>query len=95
MIVATVIGNVWATRKDDRLDGLKLLIVCPRDYADPDAPQKTLIAADIIGAGVGEDVLVVTGSSARSATHNPQIPIDATIVGIVDDYELSQSSPGR
>jgi ethanolamine utilization protein EutN len=66
MIVGNVIGNVWATRKDENLNGLKLLVIKPLDYAsDKDLP--TFVAADSIGAGIGETVLVVNGSSARMA----------------------------
>lgn len=88
MKVAKVIGNIWATRKDERLSGLKLLIVQPVDILHPDEPRPPQVAADIIGAGVGETVLLVNGSSARSAAGDMAIPVDATVVGIVDDLEL-------
>jgi ethanolamine utilization protein EutN len=96
MIMGKVIGNIWATRKDQRLNGIKLLVVQPISYNNSDssdnpadaavtAPCGTMIAGDIIGAGVGERVLVVTGSSARTAAGDVQIPIDATVVGIIDE----------
>ena len=50
-----------------------------------------IVSADIIGAGVGETVLVVSGSSARSAVGDMGIPVDATVVGIVDDQEIDES----
>lgn len=50
-----------------------------------------LVAADTIGAGVGETVIVVGGSSARNAAGDVSIPVDATVVGIVDDLEIDRS----
>ena len=67
MKVAKVIGNIWATRKEEKLAGLKLLLVQPLDVLTGKAERPPIVAADIIGAGVGETVLVVGGSSARSA----------------------------
>ena len=90
MQVAKVIGTIWATRKDERLSGLKLLIVRPVDILNETASFPPLVAADIIGAGVGETVLYVRGSSARSAAGDMSIPVDATVVGIVDDMELEK-----
>ncbi len=88
MIPGKVIGNLWATRKEERLSGLKLLIVMPIDYTNPAAPMMPFVAADIIGAGIGERVIVVTGSSARGALGDVSLPIDATVVGIIDDEDL-------
>ncbi|QAT43770.1 EutN/CcmL family microcompartment protein [Aminipila luticellarii] len=91
MKVAKVIGNIWATRKDESLAGLKLMILLPVDLLHEDQYQHPIVAADIIGAGVGETVLFVSGSSARSAVGDSTIPVDATIVGIVDDKEINES----
>ncbi len=88
MIVGRVIGNVWATRKDERLVGVKLLIVMPINYVDQNEKKSPLIAADTIGAGIGEKVIMVTGSSARHAARDVQIPIDVSIVGIIDGEEV-------
>ena len=88
MKTGRVIGNIWATRKDERLEGLKLLIVQPINLLDDEALREPIIAADIIGAGVGEKVIFVGGSSARNATGSRETPVDATIVGIVDDQEI-------
>ena len=87
MMIGEVVGNVWATRKDERLNGLKLLIVKPKSFNDQ-MNQPLLVAADSVGAGIGENVLVVKGSSARVSLDNKTVPIDATIVGIVDSVEL-------
>ena len=91
MKVAKVIGNIWATRKEEKLAGLKLLLVQPLDVLTGKAERPPIVAADIIGAGVGETVPVVGGSSARSAAGDMSIPVDATVVGIVDDQEIDRS----
>lgn len=91
MRVAKVIGNIWATRKEERLSGLKLLLVKPINVLDETDDLLPMVAADIIGAGVGETVLIVNGSSARSAAGDMNIPVDASVVGIVDDLEIDKS----
>ena len=88
MRVAKVIGNIWSTRKDERLNGYKLLIVQPINVLDGSLDKAPIVAADTIGAGVGETVLIVGGSSARSAAGDMNVPIDATVIGIVDDQEI-------
>lgn len=88
MKTGRVIGNIWATRKEERLAGLKLLIVQPINLIDGHGDGAPIIAADIIGAGTGELVIYVGGSSARSAAGDNALPVDATVVGIVDDQEI-------
>jgi ethanolamine utilization protein EutN len=89
MQIGTVIGNVWATRKNDALNGCKLMVVEPMAY--PGHTQAyPLVAVDMIGAGVGEQVLVVGGSSARVSIGQGKAPIDHVIVGIVDKVDLAQ-----
>ena len=96
MRVAKVIGNIWATRKEEKLAGLKLLIVQPINIIDGTRERTPIVAADIIGAGVGETVIIVSGSSARSAAGDMGTPVDATVVGIVDDQEIDASLiPGQ
>ena len=91
MILARVIGHVWSTRKEESLRGLKFLVIQPvtLTYADDGTAKLTeygnsLIAADQIGAGESELVMVASGSSARQGLENHNIPIDAIIVGIID-----------
>ena len=91
MKVAKVIGTIWATRKEEKLNGLKLLVVQPLNVLDDSRQETPMVAADIIGAGVGEKVLIVSGSSARNAAGDANIPVDATVVGIVDDQEIDMS----
>jgi microcompartment protein CcmK/EutM len=83
MVLARIIGTVVATRKDARLEGKKLLICRP---VDPDGNDEKgyLIAVDTVHAGYREQVIVVQGSSARMAYGCKDIPVDAAIVGIVD-----------
>ncbi len=83
MLLARIIGTVVATRKDPRLEGKKLLICRP---VDPDGNDEKgyLVAVDTVHAGFREKVLVVQGSSARMAQGCKDTPVDAAIVGIVD-----------
>lgn len=93
MIMAKVIGNIWATRKDEALNGLKFLVVKPMDY-DKEGDAPTFIAADVVGAGIGETVLVSKGSSARKILGRDDIPIDASIIGIIDMVEVEKGYSG-
>jgi len=88
MILARVVGTVVATRKDPRLVSNKLLIVRPMDPHGK-ADGNYLVAVDTVDAGVGERVLIVSGSSARMASGMKDCPIDAAIVGIVDHVEVN------
>nr|WP_321465984.1 EutN/CcmL family microcompartment protein [uncultured Desulfobulbus sp.] len=90
MIVGNVVGNVWATRKEESLNGLKLMVVLPIDPVSGET-RPCLVAADHVGAGVGETVLVTTGSSARQAMGKSGVPVDASIVGIIDQVDIPKS----
>jgi ethanolamine utilization protein EutN len=79
-----VVNNVWATRKEDSLVGLKLMIVQFLDASNR-LTEEIVVAADFIGAGIGEKVLVAEGSSARQMGGLDHSPIDAVIVGIIDE----------
>jgi ethanolamine utilization protein EutN/carbon dioxide concentrating mechanism protein CcmL len=87
MILARVQGTVVSTRKDPGLLGLKLLLVREVD-AQFKAAGNHLVAADAVGAGEGEIVMVVAGSSARLTEVSRDKPVDAVIVGIVDAVEV-------
>jgi len=89
MILARVVGNIVATRKDPRLEGFKLLIVKP---VGPDGKDEAgyVIAVDTVSAGSKETVIVVSGSSARMADGCKDKPVDASIVGIVDTVSLNK-----
>jgi ethanolamine utilization protein EutN len=83
MRIAKVVGVAVATIKDPRLDGSKLLLVAAVDQSGK-TQELPYVAVDMVGAGEGELVLVVEGSSARVAAGNADRPVDAVIVGILD-----------
>lgn len=83
MIAGKVVGSIVSTRKNDKLVGNKFMIVELVDSMSEKAKQ--LIAIDNIGAGIGEYVLVAQGSAARVGCDMPDAPVDAAIVGIIDD----------
>ena len=82
MIIGTVVGSIIATRKNEKLVGQKLLIVRPLENMEE---KCEFVATDNIGAGLGETVLVARGSAARLGSGCENAPIDAAIVGIVDE----------
>ncbi len=87
MILAQVLGTVVSTRKDSNLLGLKLLLV--REVDGQFKPTGNfVVAADAVGAGVDELVLVAQGSSARLTEVSRDKPVDAVIAGIVDAIEI-------
>ena len=88
MLIAKIICTVVATRKDPRLESNKLLLVRGMDPAGK-VDGAYLVAVDTVDAGVGETVLIVSGSSARMASGMKDCPVDAAIVGIVDSIEVS------
>lgn len=89
MILARIVGTVVATRKDQRLVSSKLLVAQP---VDPRGKNEgaCLVAVDTVDAGVGETVLIVSGSSARMASGLKDCPVDAAVVGIVDTVDLNE-----
>ncbi|MDL2267401.1 EutN/CcmL family microcompartment protein [Desulfovibrio sp. OttesenSCG-928-G15] len=89
MIIAMVIGNIWSTRKQDSLNGLKFMVVKPVPQ-DSDEAQDSFVAADCVGAGIGEKVLIATGSAARRALGEDNIPVDAAIIGIIDEAKADK-----
>ncbi len=88
MLLGRVIGTVVASRKEATIEGLKLLLVrvCDVD-GKPDGAM--VVAADAVGAGVGEVVLYCAGSSARQTEMTNNRPVDATIMAVVDEVELA------
>lgn len=81
MIIAKIIDNVWATRKADQLNGLKFMLA---EEISGDSSKNRLIAVDVIGAGIGDRVIISTGSSAREMIGR-SVPVDAVVVGIIDE----------
>ncbi len=87
MQLARVIGAVVATRKDENLVGIRLMLVQPLD-PDHQPAGRPLVAVDAIGAGIGEEVFFVRGKEASFPFHPAEPPVDAGIVGIVDHWDL-------
>jgi microcompartment protein CcmK/EutM len=87
MQLCKVVGTVVATRKEQSLEGLKLLLVRQVD-TDGRETGGFVIAADAVGAGPGELVLVAAGSSARQTAVTTNRPVDAVIMAIVDTWEV-------
>jgi microcompartment protein CcmK/EutM len=89
MILARIVGTVVATRKDPRLVSNKLLVARPVDPRGK-TDGGYLVAVDTVDAGIGETVLIVSGSSARMASGMKDCPVDAAIVGIIDAVDVSE-----
>ncbi|MBI2264880.1 MAG: EutN/CcmL family microcompartment protein [Armatimonadetes bacterium] len=88
MIICKVIGTIVCTQKDEKLTGAKLQLVLPMDTKTFQPDGRPLVAVDSIGAGQGEMVLVVSGSSARLTARTQNTPVDAVIMGIIDTIEI-------
>jgi microcompartment protein CcmK/EutM len=88
VLLGKIVGTVVATRKDPRLVSNKLLVVRPVDPRGK-SDGSYLVAVDTVDAGVGETVLIVSGSSARMASGLKDCPVDAAIVGIIDTVEMA------
>ena len=90
MRIGKVIGTVVATRKDEKLIGNKLMITQPLDLSLK-SKGEPFVAVDTVGAGVGEIVLFVSGTAGRIAARKLDSPIDAAIVGIVDNVDVDET----
>jgi microcompartment protein CcmK/EutM len=89
MLLGQVIGTVWATRKDPGLVGMTFLIVRETDL-DGTPLSNYVVAADAVGAGEGETVLVALGSSGRQTAITTGKAVDAVIMAIVDRLDLAE-----
>lgn len=97
MFLARITGSIVATQKADSMVGQKLLVVEPlrvneKNKKDLQPTGRTFIVVDAIGAGEGEVVLCVQGSSARFMPETKTLPVDAAIVGIVDQVHMGSKS---
>src|SRR5438105_11636672 len=88
MILGRVIGELWATRKDERLARAKLLVVRPHGWYEPRWQTRHLIAVDDVDAGIGDDVVICLGQPARWSLGGENVPVDAAVMGVVDRIEL-------
>lgn len=96
MILAKVEGAVVATKKNTKMTGLKFLLVRPLVIDATNATgfkpgTSTIVATDSLGAGEGEVVLIVQGSSARLAATDKDSPVDAVVIGIVDTVDIGKT----
>jgi len=82
MITARLIDNIWATRKAEALKGYKLMLA---EVISGTRAGQRLVVVDIISAGIGDRVIITTGSSARRMLEDDSIPVDAVVVGIIDE----------
>ena len=87
MFLARVIGNVVSTRKDAGLSGTKLLVIQPLN-SDHEPSGRPLVALDSVGAGAWEEVFYVRGREASFPFLPDEVPSDATIIGIVDHWNV-------
>lgn len=97
MFLAKVTGSVVSTQKVASMVGYKLLVVEPYRVDEQDRSRlkgtgRTFISVDTLGAGVGEFVLIVQGSSARLTPETKQLPVDCAVIGIVDTVHVDQTS---
>ncbi len=88
MQIARVKGTVVSTDKSDKLTGLKLMLVKPIDIATFEESGGLLVAVDVIGAGVGEVVMLVGGSCARQTVLTDGKPVDQVIAAIIDSVDV-------
>ena len=89
MILARVVGELWATRKHATLDGRKLLVVRPYLWYAPFAETANLVAVDAVGANPGEDVVVCLGDGARTTLGSGNLAVEAAVMAIVDRVEIA------
>lgn len=87
MLLGRVAGTLVSSRKEDTLEGLKFLVIKQLDVEDTETGGY-VVAADAVGAGVGEVVLYATGSSARQTIMTKDRPCDAVVMAIVDTWEV-------
>lgn len=87
MLMGRVVGTVVSSRKEDELSGLKFLLVRQMDLEARES-DKFVVAVDAVGAGMGEVVLFASGSSARQTAATKERPVDATIMAIVDSFDV-------
>lgn len=89
MQIARVVGNVVSTSKSDKIKGLKLLLVKPIDLETFEEKGSVLVAFDTVGAGEGEVVMIVSGSSSRQTALTENKPSDTAIIAIIDYIDLA------
>lgn len=90
MIIGKVVGRLWSTRKDEKLNGQKFLVVRLMKNGMEES-EDVLVAADTVGAGKGDLVMITQGSSTRQIAGLKDVPIDSIVVGIIDSIEMENA----
>jgi len=87
MFVGKVVGHLWSTKKTVNTESLRFLVIHP--YGLDDEPNTNIVvAADVLGAGIGELVMVAYGRAARLAVGNEDCSIEAAVIAIIDELEI-------
>ncbi|WP_303973106.1 EutN/CcmL family microcompartment protein [Streptococcus merionis] len=93
MLVAELVDTIWATRKSDSLSGVKFLLA---EVKGGSRAGELLVVVDSIGSGIGDRVIIATGSAARRMMGDDQIPVDAAVIGIIDEnYDEIKKQNGK
>ena len=82
MLTARLVDNIWATRKAESLNGFKLMLA---EITGGKSDGERLVVVDIISAGIGDRVIISTGSGARRMLGDDSVPVDAVVIGIIDE----------
>ena len=88
MFIGTVVGQLWSTKKVANLNSLRFLVIRPEGF-DKAPNTNVVVAADILGAGVGERVMVAYGRAARLAIGDENASVEAAVVGIIDKVDAA------
>ncbi|MCX6028164.1 MAG: EutN/CcmL family microcompartment protein [Chloroflexi bacterium] len=94
MLIGKVVGTVVASRKEEKLEGVKLLVLKQVDVEGREG-SGYVVAVDAVGAGVGEVVLYASGSSARQTVITDKRPVDAVVMAIIDQWEVGGETKYR
>jgi microcompartment protein CcmK/EutM len=94
MLIGKVVGTVVASRKEEKLEGVKLLVLKQVDVEGREG-SGYVVAVDAVGAGVGELVLYASGSSARQTVITDKRPVDAVVMAIIDQWEVGGETKYR
>ncbi|CRH94077.1 Carbon dioxide concentrating mechanism protein CcmL [Chlamydia trachomatis] len=93
MLVAELVDTIWATRKSEALNGVKFLLA---EVKGGSRAGELLVVVDMIGAGIGDRVIIATGSAARRMMGDDQMPVDAAVIGIIDEnYDQVKKQNGK
>ncbi len=92
MFIGTVVGQLWSTKKVQNLHSLRFLLVRPENL-DKEPTTSIVVVADVLGAGVGEKVMIAYGRAARLAIGDENASIEAAVVGIIDNIDAQLDLP--